>query len=172
MDEEIWKDIEGYEGLYQISNLGRIKTISRQGTNTRFIKKDIRKDGYIQVHLTKNSKMKNFLLHRLIAQTFIPNPNNFKYINHKDGNKQNNDISNLEWCTSSQNIFHAYNAGLINRRKKVNQYDKNNNLINTFESVNEASRVTHIDRSHIGACCRKANCYKTSGGYIWRYVNE
>ena len=168
MKAEIWKDILGYEGLYRISNLGNVMSVKRK----KLIKSDKRKDGYIQVHLVKNKKMHNCLLHRLLAIAFIDNTNNYEFINHKDGNKSNNVITNLEWCTKKENILHAYNNGLIKKRKKVYQYDKNNNLLNIFESVMKASKETNIDRSHIGACCRKEKKHKTAGGYIWRYVYE
>lgn len=166
--KEIWKDIPNYEGLYQISNLGNIMSIRRK----RLIKSDKRKDGYIQVHLTKNKKMKNFLLHRLVAITFIENSNNYEFINHIDGNKENNSLNNLEWCDRSYNILHAYDNELIKKRKKVEQYDKNNNLLNIYRSIMEASKKTNIDRAHISACCKGKKKYKSAGGYIWRYVYE
>lgn len=168
LQQEIWKDIPNYEGLYKISNLGDIMSIRRK----RLIKSDKRKDGYIQVHLTKNKKMKNFLLHRLVAITFIENPNNYEFINHIDGNKENNSLNNLEWCDRSYNILHAYNNELIKKRKKVEQYDKNNNLLNIYTSIMEASKKTNIDRAHISACCKGKKKYKSAGGYIWRYVYE
>lgn len=166
MKEELWKDIPNYEGLYQISNLGNIMSIRRK----RLIKSDRRKDGYIQVHLTKDKKMKNFLLHRLVAITFIENYNDYEFINHIDGNKENNSLNNLEWCDRSYNILHAYDNELIKKRKKVGQYDKDNNLLNIYESIMEASKKTNIDRSHISACCKGKKKYKSAGGYIWRYA--
>lgn len=168
LTKEIWKDIPGYEGLYKISSFGYIMSIRRK----KLIKNYKRKDGYIQVRLTKSKKVKNFLLHRLVAVTFIENINNYEFINHKDGNKENNCINNLEWCDRSYNILHAYDNGLIKKRKKVKQYDKNNNLLNTYASIMEASKETNIDRAHISTCCKGKKCYKSAGGYIWRYVYE
>ena len=166
MKEELWKDIPNYEGLYQISNLGNIMSIRRK----RLIKSDRRKDGYIQVHLIKDKKMKNFLLHRLVAITFIENYNDYEFINHIDGNKENNSLNNLEWCDRSYNILHAYDNELIKKRKKVEQYDKDNNLLNIYESIMEASKKTNIDRSNISACCKGKKKHKSAGGYIWRYA--
>jgi len=101
---EEWKDIKGYEGLYQISNLGRVKNIK-----TNYIRKSIiTKLGYYQVKLLN----KMYLIHRLVAQAFIDNPNNYPEINHSDGNKANNKIENLIWCTRSQNVKHSFDNGL------------------------------------------------------------
>lgn len=114
--QEIWKDILDYEGLYQVSNLGRIKSLNRKVTqyngynySERFYKGKILKycvkpNGYAQVGLGKNGKIKWFAVHRLVAQAFIDNLNNEKYINHKDENKLNNKVENLEWCSCSYNI--------------------------------------------------------------------
>lgn len=105
--KEIWKDIPEYEGLYQVSNLGRIKSLRRNklmSLNTGSIE-------YYQVKLTKNKVIRSYLLHRLVAITFIPNPSNLKEINHKDSNKLNNYIDNLEWVTSKQNTKHSYDSG-------------------------------------------------------------
>lgn len=164
--EEIWKDIKGYEGLYQISNFGNIKSKKRQGTNGK-ITKQVSKIGYYIVDLYKESKRQTKYLHRIIAETFIPNPNNLKCINHKDGNKLNNSIENLEWCNYSYNNFHAYRNGLKSNCKAVIQIDKNTHkILNTFYSMKEASRKTNIPQSSISLCCNKK--LKTTGGYIWK----
>ena len=122
---ETWKDIKGYEGLYQISNLGRIKSLRKKiKNNGAFGKRKIitknekivssykNKDGYSVVQLYKNNKRKLKLVHRLVAEAFIPNPNNYPYVNHKDGNKANNCVDNLEWCNNSMNQLHAFSKGL------------------------------------------------------------
>ena len=115
--EEVWKDIPGYEGLYQASNLGKIRSLDKltKGGNQygcqfitkkrgRILKEYFNKSGYKQVTLVVNNKAKRFILHRLVAKTFIPNPNNLPQINHKDEDKTNNCAKNLEWCTCSYNI--------------------------------------------------------------------
>ena len=113
---EEWRDIPGYEGYYQVSNLGRVKGLSRwingnkQGYTTEHILKEGKNKGYCRVTLSVDTKHKNFSVHRLVAIAFIPNPNNYPQINHKDGNKANNIVTNLEWCNASQNNFHKFNV--------------------------------------------------------------
>ena len=129
--QEIWKDIEGYEGLYQVSNLGKIKSIqylnrvnNKSYPRNKILKIIINEKGYLKVDLYKLKKKKRFRIHRLIAQAFIPNPNNFPEINHINGNKQDNSINNLEWCTHSYNMKEAYKLGLVTPPKKVSQKNK------------------------------------------------
>ncbi|MEC1155035.1 NUMOD4 domain-containing protein [Cytobacillus horneckiae] len=119
---EIWQDIAGYEGLYQVSNKGRVKSLLRKnigsdGRNRTFKEKILKpisdRKGYFQVGLCKNGKAKMFLIHRLVSVAFIPNPNNKPEVNHKDGDKINNYASNLEWNTSRENIKHAFDTGLM-----------------------------------------------------------
>ena len=109
--KEIWKDIPGYEGLYQASNLGRIKKIWK--TKESIMKPALQKEGYLRLGLFKNGKRKSYQLHRLIALCFVENKENKKYVNHKDGNKQNNNADNLEWVTASENLKHAYDNNLF-----------------------------------------------------------
>lgn len=124
---EIWKDIDGYEGKYQISNLGRVKSLQRW-SGTKFYNREYilnnyvnKKNGYVYVYLTKNNKSKNIRLHRLVAQAFIPNPNNYLYINHKDCDRTNNNVENLEWCTASYNVKYSFTNGKAksNFRKRM-----------------------------------------------------
>ena len=106
--EEIWKPIKDYEGLYEVSNLGRVKSLKRfHHQREQILKNKLTKDGYYEIALLKNSKYKYIRIHRIVAQTFIPNEMNKKEVNHKDGNKLNNCVDNLEWCTSSENQKHA-----------------------------------------------------------------
>lgn len=122
--EEIWKKIDGYEGLYEISNFGNVKSIPRNGTQVKtekILKKYITRCNYLVVVLSKQNKPKRIQIHRLVAKSFIPNPENKPCINHKDGNKHNNYVDNLEWCTYSENLKHAYKANL---RKPTNQHIK------------------------------------------------
>ena len=114
--EEIWKDIKGYEGLYQISNLGRVKSISRKintfygyrKTKEKILKSSYDKDGYLKITITNNWKHKTHKIHRLVAEAFIPNPDNKPTINHIDGNKLNNSIDNLEWATRKEQTKHMH----------------------------------------------------------------
>lgn len=194
--KEIWKDIEGYEGLYQVSNMGRVRSLDRvitssysYGTKTSFLKGKIRKlslDGqgqYLQANLNKENKQKQFLVHRLVAQAFLLNSENKETVNHKNGIKTDNRANNLEWATRSENEKHAYKMGLAsnwmkgkhgkeNYQSKITlQIDKNTmKVINEFYSTGEASKITKIARSDIISCCNKK--IKSAGGYIWRYKEE
>ena len=121
-----WKEIKGYEGKYIISNYGEIISLPRTKQNNskkQYVEpKEIRKivnnrNGYVYVYLCNDGKDINMRVHRLVAEAFIPNPNNLPQVNHKDGNKINNRVDNLEWCTASENIRHAYKNGLRNKKK-------------------------------------------------------
>ena len=129
--EEIWKDIPNFEGYYQASNLGRIRSVTRKAKvkilhndfrtiKGQLISPAITKDGYLKVSLSKNHKRYYFKVHRLIAQTFIPNPHNYPVINHKDENKQNNCVNNLEWCSIK------YNCNYGSRNQKISKSNSNN----------------------------------------------
>lgn len=162
---EIWKDIKGYEGLYQVSTYGRVKNkklIMAQKTN---------KDGYLTIRLSKNGTKKDYIVHRLVAQAFIENKDNLPQINHKDENKLNNNVDNLEWCTCSYNI----NYGNRNKKmaekisQKVAKYDTKGNLIKIYDSMTKAQNENKIWHSRIGLCCRGKS--KTAGGFKWQYAN-
>lgn len=190
--EEVWKDIPNYEKLYKVSNLGRVKSLSKfHKTNKMYssigyyskekILKSIKdKRGYNTVVLCKNSKPKTYRIHRLVAQAFIPNPENKPQVNHKDGNKLNNNVENLEWCTCQDNIKHAWKTGLNyntehqyimgkSSAKKIIQYSKNSEYIKEWESITKASVQLNISIQNISACCRGKG--KTAGGFIWKYKN-
>jgi len=185
--KEIWKDIPEYEGLYQASSLGNIRSIDRiiydknlkrsRNFKGKILKQNIRNDGYLFVNLSKNGINKVVKIHRIIAKTFIKNSNNYKCINHINGNKQDNNINNLEWCTYSHNIKEAYKLGLKkpisikggkNKCSKiVNQYDLDNNFIKKWYCIKDASKKLKIKDSNISLCCKgKRN---KAGGYIWKY---
>lgn len=182
---EIWKDIEGYNNKYQISNYGRIKSLCDNHLMKRevILKPRIANNGYLYINLYKNSKCKTKRIHRLVAETFIDNPNNLPQVNHIDGNKLNNKANNLEWVSASDNCKHAYINGLSNpinnlpkdlkgknnpKAKKIIQLDINNNPIKKWETIKEASETLKIN--HISACCRGNR--KTAGGYVWKYVDD
>lgn len=169
--EEIWKDIEGYVGFYQVSNLGNIKNKK----NGKKLKLEKTKKGYLRVQLSKNNIGKKFLVHRLVALTFFNNYNDNLQVNHKDGNKENNCINNLEFVTQEQNMRHAFDNNLIKRKKgkennkskKVNQYDLNGNFIKLWYCIHDIERELGLKNYNISACCKKKR--KTCGGYIWKY---
>ena len=115
MENEEWKDFPNYDGLYKISNLGNVKSFNTKTNHKQPInlKQTMdRKNGYLTVSLCKDKVQKIYRVHRLVAEAFIPNPNNYPIINHKDGKKQNNNVNNLEWCTHQQNIIHSWENGL------------------------------------------------------------
>ncbi len=127
MDKEIWKDIDGYESVYQISNLGRVRSLRdcNQKPREKILSPYKSHNGYLQINLVRREKKSTFKLHRLVAQAFIPNPENKPEVNHIDGNKSNNHISNLEWCTHSENMQHAVKSGLVTQKhiRKLTEQD-------------------------------------------------
>ena len=172
--KEIWKDIQDYEGLYKVSNLGRIKSLPRNGTinQDRILKQTKDNNGYLIVGLHKNNTVKKTSVHRIVAKAFIKNVENYDVINHKDGNKQNNRVDNLEWCTQKYNVKEAIRLGLQvpHNKKKVLQFNKNEEFIKEYESICEAERITKIYQANISRCCMKQR--KTAGGFVWRYKEE
>lgn len=115
---EIWRDIEGYEGKYEVSNLGRIKSLKRKGRREeQILESYLDLKGYPMIQVCKNGKKHPTKIHRLVAEAFIVNFNNKPQVNHIDGNKSNNIVINLEWCSCSENIIHAFKMGLYKSRK-------------------------------------------------------
>ena len=157
---EQWKDIPGYEGLYQASNHGDIRSLPRTTTKGGVLKPKLGKEGYFKVQLCRNGKVKDFHIHRLVAKAFLPNPNSLPQVNHRDLNKINNCVSNLEWCTSQYNVDYS-------NSKRVLQFDKNGNFIQAWKSTKEIERKLKIRNGNISNCCHGR--YKTAGGYVWRY---
>lgn len=174
---EIWRPIVNFEGLYDVSNIGRVRSLNYRGHNKKEILKSyISNNGYVYIRLTKNGKNKLYRVHRLVAMAFIPNPNNLPIINHKNEIKTDNRAENLEWCTHSYNWKYsgidkkAHNAACQVNKKPVLQYSKTGELLNEYESLSEASQQIAIPYQCISACCRGE--LKSSGGYIWRFKSE
>lgn len=124
--------------------------------------------GYLRVYLWKNNKQKTYLIHRLVAEAFIPNPSKYLEVNHKDENKKNNKVDNLEWCTRKYNM-HYNGLNMKRNSKKIIQYDRKGNFIKEWECIMEVQRQLGINNSNICQCCKNIGKYKTAGGYIWRY---
>lgn len=163
--QEIWKDINGFVGKYQISNLGNVKN-AKTG---RILKQN--KKRYSNVVLYIKSKPKYYRVHRLVAEAFIPNPNNYPYINHKDENKQNNNVENLEWCDAKYNSNYGKRNELVSKNQskyKIIQKDLNNNIIKVWDNIWDLTHNTKYKKDSISCCCRGK--FKTAYGYKWEYI--
>lgn len=157
---EIWKQIEGYEGLYQVSNLGRVKSLNYNKTGKeKILKPGKTTKGYLFVVLYLNKKCKNFLVHRLVAEAFLDNPNNLDQVNHIDENKQNNCLTNLEWCDNQYN--QRYSSA-----KKVGCFN-NGKLIKIYEATRDVDK-DGFHHQNVCACCKGK--YKSHLGFQWRYI--
>ena len=166
--EEVWKDVIGYEGLYQVSNLGRVKSFPRHGTPSncaRILKQHKDGKGYKRLWLCKEGIQKNYKVHRLVAEAFLPNVDNLPQVNHKDENKANNSVSNLEWCNNQ------YNAPYNGRMEKIaDKISKRVRCLETgivYSSISQASRLTGISYSNIVMVCQGK--YKQARGYHFEY---
>ena len=176
---EIWKPIKSLNNIYEVSNLGNVRSIDRidklgRHKKGKVLSKKIFNTGYEYVSIFANNKKQNKTIHRLVAEAFIDNFDSNLVINHKDGNKQNNCVNNLEVVTQKENIKHSWEHKLSKRTrcKKINQYTKDGKLIKSYNAIMDAERETGISNSKITACCKKHYGRKTAGGYIWRYQNE
>ena len=177
MEKEIWKDVVGYEGLYQVSNLGRVKRMSKLCVrrNNKFMLKEkymknhYQKAGYLYTRLTKNEKSRNFFIHRLVATAFIPNPDNKPTVNHINGIHDDNNVNNLEWATYKENNIHAYKNGLKsqkNRRIPILQI-KDGVVIKIYSSFTELRKEgKYSSRSVRNVLYGK---FKHHHGFEWRY---
>lgn len=189
MDKEIWKDVYfidkeivyDYCGYYQISNTGRIRSCDRYVKagikynnqilhKGRIVKPVKLKSGYYMVNLSKKGKENRKSIHRIVASVFIPNPYNLPCVNHKDGNKKNNNVNNLEWCSYKENEKHSWKVlgKQVTNKRKVKQYDLQGNFIKTWNSITEAQKKLKIN--NISFVCNKLR--KTAGGYVWVYADE
>lgn len=194
--QEEWRDVVGYEGLYQVSNIGRVRSLGHDTWHPgRVLKPSLDgKGNYYQVGLHKDKKIKHFQIHRLVAIAFLPNPNNLPQVNHKDECKTNNIVSNLEWCTISYNSRYGEGREKMIQSRRANnniddivrkvkdtkkknnsysaekticQYSLNGDFIRIWASATDAERVMGICRSGIVRCCN--GVYRQARGYIWRW---
>ncbi len=187
LPNEEWRNIKDFEGLYQISNYGRVKSLERYRklySKLIYVPEIIRKngydkDGYQILPLNNNSKKYIRKIHRLVAEAFIPNPENKKCVNHKDCNRWNNNVNNLEWCTCKENVLyckkmmHSYHPTRNRFRgdnplsKKVVQLDRDENVIKIWDCSEDIADFLHVNRRTIGKCCRGEQ--KTVKGFILKY---
>lgn len=187
--EEIWKSVIGYEGLYEVSSLGNFRKLRKDGT-FKPLKATKNNWGYYTIGLWKEHKVKQFRISRLIAEAFIPNPENKPYVDHIDTDKSNNTVSNLRWVSPSENtnnplsIMHMIqswnreerrlkqseiNLGAKHpRAKAVHQLDEDGTILNTFCTATEAARVIGCKHNNISKCCKEERL--RAGGYRWKYV--
>ncbi len=175
---EIWKPIVGYEGIYEVSNLGNVRSLigklkSRKATINNW---------YYLLCLSKKNKNMYFKVHRLVAFAFIENPDNKKFVNHIDWDKLNNSVNNLEWVTSSENMFHSYRVlwrkpphllrvwCLNNLSKSILQYTKDWEFIKEWDWITNTAKILWISQWNISSCLLLYR--KTAWGFIWRYKNK
>lgn len=159
----LWKQIEGHQGAYLIGSNGEI---FNQKTG-KYLKPVRGSNGYCHVTLCYGEK-EDCMIHRLVAETFIPNPGNLPQVNHKDENKLNNAVENLEWCTSKYNV--NYGQGALQRNSPVLQIDKCGNVIKHWNSIKEASEELRIKSQGISRVCRKQR--RSCGGFRWEYAEK
>ena len=172
LEGEVWKVISEYPE-YEISSEGRLKYPIRKGLKPykkRITSGSSNPNSYRTFQVRNDNGKKIIAIHRLVAIEFIPNINNYRIVNHKDGNKKNNTINNLEWCTNSQNTKHAYDNNLISSKKKIYQLDFNNDIIEEWDSIEKASKDLKLQKSCICNVLKERN--KTSGGYYWCYKEK
>ena len=181
--EEIWKPIKGYEGLYEVSNTGKVKSLNYRGTKKeKLLTPKENNSGRLMVGLQNRNKPKYYLIHRLVAQAFIPNPNEYPEINHIDENPKNNVVDNLEWCTRIYNVHcyqrnhpdYAKSRKYVTRRKRLQmnvlQMSLDGKVIRKWENSRTVFVETGMSDWSISECCRGKR--KTAYGYIWQYASD
>lgn len=181
---EIRVPVVGYEGIYEVSNYGHVYGLKRKNARGQIVNPIVKATkpnnrGYIQICLSKDGKQKYMLLHRIVAEAFIPNPEGLPQVNHKDENKNNNSADNLEWCTNAYNRHygsgmrksienHDYKQIAEKNKKTVLQLDKNGNVLNSWLGLKAAEAATGVGESNIRRCCYGRGSY--AGGFMWKYA--
>ena len=178
--EEVWKDVVGYEGKYQVSNKGRVRSSEREVSCLRGQKRKVDgrilalipcTNGYMSVHLSVENKSKIKLVHRLVADAFLPNPNNYPEVNHRDEVRHNNKVDNLEWCTKKYNIHYGNAIQKIKDSRKVrpvNQYGLDGTFIKRWDNILDAGKGMGVNHSSIIRVCKGKQ--HTCKGFKWEYV--
>lgn len=186
---ELWADISGYEGAYQVSNIGQIRSVSRIVTRKngrqhtvkgKILRAYPNVDGYPTIRLSRQGRLASYRVHRLVAEAFIPKAEGRPFVNHKDGNKANNAVTNLEWCNASENQKHAFRTGLNHHvllrgydcscSKEVIQLDSNGVELCKYGSVREAARICGIPDTNIHDVAKHKKGHHTAGGFRWEYA--
>lgn len=179
MQTEIWKPVKGYEGLYEVSSLGRVKSLSYKCTGVeKILKPNRQRNGYLGVCLRRYGKVKRFLIHRLVAIAFLPNPYDFEQINHKNEDKANNCVENIEWCSRRYNMRYGSRtkrqAASKSKAVEASRFPDFRTIELRFVSVKETG-INGYDQSAVSKCCR--GCYSTNRGNFyknlyWRYCGR
>lgn len=176
---ELWKPVIGFEGLYEVSSVGEVRR--KNGCLLKQFVNKKKHTNYRYVNLRKDGKPVRASVHRLVAKAFIPNPFQMEMVNHKDENGENNSVENLEWCDRSYNakygssyekIIKSLVGRISEKRKAVNQFDKNGVFLRSYASESEAAAAVGGAQSNISSACKKAYGKKTAYGYIWEYSEE
>ena len=180
--DEQWRPLDGYEGLYEISNFGRVKSLNYHRTGVEKIMRPHKANGYLRVNLYKDGKIKHFLIHRLVAEAFLPNPEGLEQVNHRDEVKTNNCVENLEFCDCKYNLNFGTrtermaaaltNNPALSKPVEASKYSDFSEICLRFASTAEAGRNGY-DHSHVSKCCR--GCFNREGnnkykGLYWRFA--
>ena len=170
--EEIWCPIKGYEGLYEVSDKGRVRSL--KFGKERILKPGKHPNGYFKVELCKNRERKQCFVHRLVSQTFIPNPDNLPEVNHKDEDKTNNSVINLEWCDRKYNCNYGTRNERVSEKntngklsKPILQYTKSGEFVKEWKSTRDVKRNLGYTHQNISACCNGIR--KSSNGFVWKF---
>ena len=169
---ERWKPVVGYEGLYEVSNFGRVRSLNyHRSGKQKILKPLVQTKGYLGFTLYKNGCRKQHKLHRIVAEAFIPNTDNLPQINHKDEDKTNNRVDNLEWCDNKYNCNYGNRTerSAVSHCRKINQYKLNGQYIKTWSSMKDIQLELGFYNSRISECCH--NKCKSAYGFIWRYAS-